>query len=72
MSNFYKSDTAHLKYLYSCPSMRDLNPEDLVELVKNVLGTDIDLDFLLELRKQELEILAACIERKINQRGNLF
>jgi hypothetical protein len=44
--------------------------EDLVELIKKVLKTDIYLDFLLELNSRELEILVACIRNRMDQVEN--
>jgi hypothetical protein len=38
----------------------------LVDLVKKILKTDINLDFLLKLEQEELEILVACIRDKVN------
>ena len=35
--------------------------EHLVDTVARILKTGVDLDFLLELRQKELEILAACL-----------
>lgn len=44
--------------------------EDLVDVIRRVLKTDINLDFLLELKKTELETLAACIRDRIGRLGN--
>jgi hypothetical protein len=38
----------------------------LVDLVKKILKTDINLDFLLKLEREELEILIACIRDKVS------
>ena len=35
--------------------------ENLVEKIKELLDTDVDLDFLPELKKEEIERLVACI-----------
>lgn len=35
--------------------------EHLVDTVVRILKTGMDLDFLLELRQKDLEILAACL-----------
>ncbi len=45
--------------------VKNRSDEDLVDLIKRVLETDINLDFLLELKRTELETLAACIRDKI-------
>jgi len=41
--------------------------EALVDVLGKALKTDIDLDFLLELRAKELQILVACIRDRIGQ-----
>ena len=43
--------------------------EKLVEKVKGLLKTDGDLDFLLGLRKEELERLVARISDRVDQVG---
>ncbi len=45
---------------------RNWSNEDLIHLVKRVLKTDMDLDFLLELRPRDIEILVACIRARID------
>jgi len=37
----------------------------LIEILKNLLKTDTDLDFLLRLEEGELETLVACIRDRI-------
>ncbi len=49
---------------------KEWSEEDLVGLIEKVLQTDVDLDFLLDLRTRELKILAACIRDRISQVGN--
>jgi len=44
--------------------------EDPVGVIKRVLETDSNVDFLLELKTMELENLAACIRDRIGQVGN--
>ena len=39
----------------------------VVEKIKELLKTDIDLDFLLELKKEEIESLVACIRDRVDQ-----
>ena len=50
--------------------VKNRSDEDLVDLIKRVLETDINLDFLLELKRTELETLAACIRDRIWHEGN--
>jgi hypothetical protein len=38
-----------------------MTKQELIETIQRVLITDVDLDFLLQLEKQELETLLACI-----------
>jgi hypothetical protein len=69
MNGFNKSDTLLLKHQNSRLAVKNWSDEDLVDLIKKVLKADINLDFLLELRTTELEILAACIRDRIGQVG---
>ena len=41
--------------------------EKLVEKIKEILKTDNDLDFLLELKKEEVERLIACIRDRVDR-----
>lgn len=41
--------------------------EQLVEKIRELLKTDFDLGFLLELKKEELEMLIACIRDRVDQ-----
>jgi hypothetical protein len=43
--------------------------EELVKKVKELLETDADLNFLLVLRKKDLEKLVACIRGRLDQVG---
>ena len=43
--------------------------EELVKKVKELLKTDVDLNFLLVLRKKDLEKLVACIRGRVDQAG---
>jgi len=43
--------------------------EELVKKVTELLKTDADLDFLLVLRKKDLEKLVACIRTRVDQVG---
>lgn len=42
-----------------------LNNEKLVEILKKLLKTDVDMSFLLQLEKTELETLIACIRDRV-------
>ncbi len=42
-----------------------MTKDKLVDKIKELLKTDIDLDFLLELKKEELERLVACIRDRV-------
>jgi len=44
-----------------------MTKEKLVEKIKQILETDDDLDFLLGLKKEELEKLVACIRDRVDQ-----
>jgi len=44
-----------------------MTKEKLIEILQNILNTDIDLSFLLELKRSELEMLVACIRDRIDQ-----
>ncbi len=44
-----------------------MTKDKLVEKIKEQLKSDIDLDFLLELKKEELERLVACIRDRVGQ-----
>jgi hypothetical protein len=47
----------------------DMTNEELVKKIKELLRTDADLDFLLVLKRKELENLVACIRGRIDQVG---
>jgi mevalonate kinase len=46
-----------------------MTKEKLVEKIKELLKTDNDLDFLLGLKKEELERLVACIRDRVDKVG---
>jgi hypothetical protein len=46
-----------------------MTKEKLVEKIKELLKTDNDLNFLLELKKEHLERLVACIRNRVDQVG---
>jgi hypothetical protein len=41
--------------------------EELVEKIRELLKTDNNLNFLLELKKEDLESLVACIRDRVDQ-----
>jgi hypothetical protein len=44
-----------------------MTKEELIEIIKNILKTELDLKFLIQLKKAELETLAACIRERVDQ-----
>jgi hypothetical protein len=44
--------------------------DELIKLLKRILGTEIDLDFLARLDPEELEILVACVRDRLAQVEN--
>jgi len=44
-----------------------MTKSDLVRKIMELLNTDIDLNFLMELKKEELETLVACIRDRVSQ-----
>ena len=46
-----------------------MNKEQLVEKIKELLNTDIDIKFLLELKKEDVETLIAGIRDKVGNVG---
>ena len=46
-----------------------MTKETLVEKIKKLLKTDMDLRFLLELKKEEIENLVACIRDRVDNPG---
>jgi hypothetical protein len=40
---------------------------ELIKLLKRILGTEIDLEFLSQLEPEELEILVACVRDRLAQ-----
>ena len=43
-----------------------MTKEQIVEKIKEILRTDLDLDFLLELKRKELETLISCIRDRVD------
>jgi len=46
-----------------------MTKEKLVDKIMELLETDIDLDFLMVLKKEEVETLIACIRDRVDQLG---
>ena len=46
-----------------------MTKEKLIEIVQGILNTDVDLSFLLQLKKSELETLVACIRNRVERVG---
>jgi hypothetical protein len=49
-----------------------MTKEKLVEKIKELLKTDGDLNFLLILKKEDLERLVACIRDRVDQADSSF
>jgi hypothetical protein len=45
----------------------DMTNEELVKKIKGLLKTNADLDFLMVLRRKDLEKLVACIRERVDQ-----
>lgn len=46
-----------------------MTKEKLVEKIKEILKTDMELQFLLDLKTEEIETLVACIRDRIDNPG---
>jgi len=46
-----------------------MTKEKLVKKIEELLKTDIKLKFLMELKKEEIETLVACIRDRVDQVG---
>ena len=46
-----------------------MTKEKLIEKINKLHKTDVDLDFLLGFKKEEIERLIACIRNGIDQEG---
>ncbi len=44
-----------------------MTKEKLAEIIGELLKTDRDLSFLLELKKKDIETLIACIRHRVDQ-----
>jgi hypothetical protein len=46
-----------------------MTKEQLINIIMGLLDTDLDLNFLIQLRKDDLETLVACIRDRVGQMG---
>jgi len=46
-----------------------MTKEKLVDKIRELLKADMELQFLLDLKKEEIETLVACIRDRIDSRG---
>jgi len=44
-----------------------MKKEKLIEILKSILKVDIDLSFLMQLKKSEMETLVACVRQRIDE-----
>ncbi len=47
--------------------MSSMTKDELVEKIEELLKTDINLNFLLRLKKEEVERLVACIRERVDE-----
>ena len=43
-----------------------MTKEKLIEIIKGILATDVDLNFLRQLKETELETLVACVRERVD------
>jgi hypothetical protein len=43
-----------------------MTKEKLIEIIKGILDTDVDLSFLRQLKETELETLVACVRERVD------
>jgi hypothetical protein len=43
-----------------------MKKDKLIEIIINLLQTDTNLEFLMDLKKEELETLVACIRNRVD------
>ena len=44
-----------------------MTQDELIKLLRRILGTEIDLEFLARLEPEELELLVACVRDRLAQ-----
>jgi len=42
-----------------------MTKEKLIEIIQKILNTDVDLDFLLQLKENEIKTLVVCIKDRV-------
>lgn len=47
-----------------------MKKDKLIEIIMNLLQTDADLKFLMDLKEEELETLVACIRNRVDSIDN--
>jgi uncharacterized protein YjgD (DUF1641 family) len=47
--------------------LQDMTKEELLEIIRKLLKTNTDLNFLLKLDSEELRTLVACIRDRVEQ-----
>ena len=70
ITNVFESNRLFLRSQNSWRTEKNRSGEDLIEIIKKLLNTEVNLDFLLELNIRELEILAVCIRNRMDQVEN--
>ncbi len=46
-----------------------MTKEQLINIIVGLLDTDLDLNFLVQLKKDDLETLVACIRDRVDKMG---
>ena len=46
-----------------------MNKEELIKILQNILKTETDLDFLLELKKEDLKRLVAVVRGRLDEQN---
>ena len=46
-----------------------MDKTELLEIIKKILKTDVDMDFLMNLPESDLEKLVVCIRERFDQLG---
>ena len=41
----------------------------MIEILEGILGADVDLSFLLQLKVSEIETLVACVRERVDNTG---
>ena len=45
-----------------------MTKDKLIEILKSILKTDVDLGFMYQLEQKQLEVLVACIRDRLEQK----